>query len=548
MKNTRQFSILLPTGMHSQIRDHLFRDPSKEYMGVILAGFSETGDHVRLLGRRYIPIPADHYEHQSGAAIRADREFSQQLMQICAAEGLSQIDVHSHPFGPSPDLWFSGTDDLHEREMAQYIYERLDNSLYASIVMNQGFSRARIWLPGPFGPQPQDIPEVTLVDFPYTTLDTSTSRPAGHTRQLKSNRSNGAITNEEAFSRQILAFGKEGQARMSQVTVTVVGAGGLGSILIEGLARLGFGSINIIDPDKAEHSNLNRVVGMSYADAVAGASKVAIACRQATLINPSLQIAVFEQSVFDRDLVDVLKTSNLVIAATDNHATRMYLQRIGAQYLVPVVSAGVNIEVDDDGTITDVSGECAIALPGPAGWCLSCGQVYDSSIAAWELSDQVEQKRWIHRGYVTGADVASPSVIHLNGVIANLALAEIHNLFAPYKKFDGYLCYNQLTSEIMRYTISRQEDCAFCGDEGLLGLGDIELIPDYQRMQKREVQLPQVPAVKATDESESNDDGDSEKEEPAESGPSADTLKADQQAADPAAADLRDPPDTSLAT
>jgi hypothetical protein len=100
----------------------------------------------------------------------------------------------------------------------------------------------------------------------------------------------------------------------------------------------------------------------------------------------------------------------------------------------------------------------------------------------------------------------------------------------------------------MRYTISRQEDCAFCGDEGLLGLGDIELIPDYQRMQKREVQLPQVPAVKATDESESNDDGDSEKEEPAESGPSADTLKADQQAADPAAADLRDPPDTSLAT
>ncbi len=194
-----------------------------------------------------------------------------------------------------------------------------------------------------------------------------------------------------------------------------------------------------------------------------------------------------------------------------------------------------------------------MALPGAAGWCLNCAQAYDSSIAAWELSDQVEQERWVHRGYVTGADVASPSVIHLNGVIANLALAEIHNLFAPYKRFDGYQCYNQLTSELMQYTIKRQQDCAFCGNEGLLGLGDIELIPDYLRMQKREVQLPQVPAVKAADGAESTGDVDLEKEELAESCPSADRQTAaqppvDRNAADSVAADLRDPPDTSLAT
>ena len=58
--------------------------------------------------------------------------------------------------------------------------------------------------------------------------------------------------------------------------------------------------------------------------------------------------------------------------ATDNHATRLYAQRISTQYLIPLVSVGVNIEVEESGDITDISGEYAIALPGQDGWCLAC--------------------------------------------------------------------------------------------------------------------------------------------------------------------------------
>ena len=50
----------------------------------------------------------------------------------------------------------------------------------------------------------------------------------------------------------------------------MIGTGGLGSIVIEGLARLGFVAINIVEPDYAEVTNLNRVVGMRFNDAVSG--------------------------------------------------------------------------------------------------------------------------------------------------------------------------------------------------------------------------------------------------------------------------------------
>ena len=147
MSKVPKFSIVLSAGMHAAIRDFLFCDPSLEQMGVILAGLSITGNEVKLLGREFIPVEKHEYEYQSPGGLTARKEFSQELMQRCAAEGLSQIDVHSHPFGPDPNLWFSHVDDTHETVMAEYIYERLPGGLYASMVMNQGYTKARIWLP-----------------------------------------------------------------------------------------------------------------------------------------------------------------------------------------------------------------------------------------------------------------------------------------------------------------------------------------------------------------------------------------------------------------
>jgi len=480
-----QFEIVLSAGMHNAIREFLFRDSSREYMGVILAGVSETDQKVRLLGRQFIQVPSEDYQHQSAGGLAVRREYSQRLLRQCAHEGLSQIDVHSHPFGPSPNLWFSGTDDAHEQRMAEYIYERLEGSLYASLVMNQGYSKARIWLPYPDGVKEHEISSLVLAESPFRRLDISSSDKSDQPRLTEGER--------DIFARQVLAFGEKGQLAISKVAVGVIGAGGQGSTIVEGLARLGVRNLTIIDPDVAELSNINRVAGMTIEDGKAGIAKVEIASRTVRAINPDANVLAVKASVFASASIEYLKVCDIIVVATDNHATRMFAQRIGAQYLIPVVSVGVNIEVGDDGSLADVSGEYAIALPGATGWCLTCARVYDAERAAIELADAAEQQRWIQRGYIDGADVKAPAVSHLNGVVANLALAEIHNLLAPFKKFVSYLAYDQLRGELMPYTIERNPTCAVCSDSGLLGLGDLEPIPDYERTMGKPLDVSTVP-------------------------------------------------------
>jgi molybdopterin/thiamine biosynthesis adenylyltransferase len=480
-----QFEIVLPAGMHDAIREFLFRDSSREYMGVVLAGVSETDRKVKLLGRRFIPVPPDDYEHQSSGGLAVRREYSRRLLHQCAEEGLSQIDVHSHPFGPSRHLWFSGTDDAHEQRMAEYIYGRLEGSLYASLVMNQGYSKARIWLPSPAGIMDHEISTLVLAESPFRRLHIGRYDGAGERCLTEHER--------ESFARQLLAFGEKGQLAISQVAVGVIGAGGLGSAIIEGLARLGVRNITVIDPDVAEASNINRVAGMNLEDGRAGRAKVDIATRTVRSIIREPKLAAVPASVFARVSIRHLKGCDIIVVATDNHATRMFAQRIGAQYLLPVISVGVNVEVGEDGGLVDVSGEFAVALPGAAGWCLACARVYDAERAAIELADAAEQQRWIRRGYIDGADVKAPAVSHLNGVVANLALAEIHNLLAPFKKFISYLTYDQLHGELMPYTIARNQTCAVCSDTGLLGLGDLEPIPDYERSMGLPLDLSAVP-------------------------------------------------------
>jgi molybdopterin-synthase adenylyltransferase len=493
-----QFEIVLPAGMHDAIREFLFRDSSREYMGVILAGVSETDRKVKLLGRRFIPVPAGDYEQQSAGGLVIRSEYSQQLLRQCADEGLSQIDVHSHPFGPSPQLWFSGTDDSHEQRMAEYIYERLEGSLYASLVMNQGYSKARIWLPFPGGARDHEISTLVLAESPFQRLDIANRNRSDELRLCELDR--------DRFARQVLAFGEKGQLAISQVAVGVIGAGGQGSAIVEGLARLGVRNLTIIDPDVAEISNINRVSGMTLEDGHAGLPKVEIASRMVCSIIRDAKVMAVQASVFAPASIELLKECDIIVVATDNHATRMFAQRIGAQYLIPVVSVGVNIEVGQNAALTDVSGEFAIAIPGATGWCLACAHVYDAERAAIELADAAEQQRWIRRGYIDGADAKAPAVSHLNGVIANLALAEFHNLLAPFKKFVSYLTYDQLHGVLMPYTIERNQTCAVCSDTGLLGLGDLEPIPDYEHTMAKPLDASTVQTGGSVDGEQTDDE------------------------------------------
>jgi len=199
------------------------------------------------------------------------------------------------------------------------------------------------------------------------------------------------------------------------------------------------------------------------------------------MVNPYARVRALSLSGAKPIAIQALKSCDFLIAATDNHSSRLIANRLSAQYLIPLIHIGVNIDVDEDKNITDMSGEYVLAPLGE--WCLQCAGIIDSQAAGWELADEGLRATLRQRGYVQ--DTPAPAVYHLNGVIASLAVAEIHNFIFPYKTSRRYLTYDELKGELLSLEVQPKEDCLICRSEGgLLGLGDLEPFPDYERREK----------------------------------------------------------------
>lgn len=445
---TRQpaYELILSPAIVEELRQHLLGDRRKEQMSVVLCGVSRMPGRVRFLGRRHIPLPGQAFAHQSAGGLQVAPEVHRQVLQLAAREGLSQIDFHTHP-GDGPTVGFSGIDDRHERELAAYLGRRLPQTYYGSVVLNGQAAAARLW--------EMRYGEPVPVALRCPAFETDPEGPLG---------------SDPRFDRQVRAFGADFQTRLGALRVGVVGLGGLGSFVVEELARLGVRDWVLIDPDVAEGTNLNRLVGATTRDVEEERPKVGVAARTIRGVSPGARVKALRISAFAPRALAALKTADLLVAATDSAASRLVLNALAAQYLIPLVHIGVNLEADGPGKLRDVSGE--VAIPEWGRWCLLCSGLVSAQQATMELAGPEERTQLAARGYLAGTP--APAVVHLNGLVASLAAAEIHNLIWPYKPLQRYLVYRGLEAQLLTIGIpSSGDSCLHCGAEGRLGLGDL---------------------------------------------------------------------------
>ena len=126
----------------------------------------------------------------------------------------------------------------------------------------------------------------------------------------------------ERYSRHILIpeFNIEGQKRLKESRVLVVGAGGLGSPLLSYLTAAGINQIGIVDFDVVEESNLQRQVLFTVDDI--GKSKAPTAAARLKLLNPHVHFQVHETELTSVNALDIIKGYDIVADGTDNFPTR----------------------------------------------------------------------------------------------------------------------------------------------------------------------------------------------------------------------------------
>jgi len=455
VKKLNKAELVLPFGMFPQIKECLFQDLSKEQVCYLLCGHTIIGSTLRLLSC-YLVIPDESdYVGHSRVSVKIKQEFLVNILKECERLKLSLIDIHSHPFS-TDSVAFSGTDEVDENEKAEWFRRNLPDCYFGSIVMGTNSHQSRIYLPGVNKLIEKPLLLKTL-EIPLKTANCATS------------------FNNEIYDRQLRAFGKEGQKAIANATFGIVGLGGLGAGLAIGLARLGAKHFKLIDFDKAKAVNLNRIDGMTRIDAELKTYKVDLVKRNLLEIDPDIKCETSKAELTKRDSWRKLRDVDVIVTATDNHASRWLLNIVSQLYLIPQVSVGTLISTED-GKLEDGHGHVYTMLPGNNQPCVLCAEIINLNEVHYEMAPRASRIQAAKSGYIQNFDEPAPAVVHLNGVIINLALIEIHNLFCGFKPLSKHLVYSMLEQEVSTILESGR-NCATCSQGGgFFGRGD--LVPD----------------------------------------------------------------------
>lgn len=143
----------------------------------------------------------------------------------------------------------------------------------------------------------------------------------------------------DRYSRHILLpqLDYDGQEAIVNSRVLVLGAGGLGSSAIMYLAVSGVGHLTILDPDHVELSNLQRQI--VHTEERVGMNKALSAKEQVLAINSTLEVEAIDQLLTQEQLLEEIKTMDVILDCTDNIKSRKLHNRLCMQAGKPLVSA-----------------------------------------------------------------------------------------------------------------------------------------------------------------------------------------------------------------
>jgi molybdopterin-synthase adenylyltransferase len=155
--------------------------------------------------------------------------------------------------------------------------------------------------------------------------------------------------------RNLGTVGWAGLARLMRCSAAVVGLGGLGGYVVEGLARMGVGHLILMDGDVFAEHNLNRQLFSSEANI--GRSKAEAARERVAQINSAVEMAVYDSFVTAETLPARLQGADVVVDCTDQLPIRITLQDAAARAGIPMVH----------GAIAGYIGQVMTIMPGDEG-------------------------------------------------------------------------------------------------------------------------------------------------------------------------------------
>lgn len=179
------------------------------------------------------------------------------------------------------------------------------------------------------------------------------------------------------YTRHIILheIGMDGQQKLKQAKVLVIGAGGLGCPVLQYLTAAGIGTIGIVDFDTVDESNLQRQVLYTTDDI--GKQKAEVAKEKLAKQNPYIQLTAYSQQLTAKNALDILSAYDIVVDGSDNFATR-YLVNDACVILNKVLVFGSIFKFDGQVSVFNYKDgatyRCLYPEPPAAGEVPNCAE------------------------------------------------------------------------------------------------------------------------------------------------------------------------------
>ena len=385
------------------LQSHLFPGDRDEHAAFLYAGEMEVAGGRRLLIRQVVPVPDEQFgPSDQGGYRQISAPAVARAAMYCEENGLRLVWAHSHPEA-GDRVGFSPPDRATHARAHPGLIDMTGGRPVTSLVFGSASVDGEIW------DADGTVDTLAGLDVVGARLQRLTACPQSHGR---------AATR---FHRQALMFGDEGQHALGEMSVAVLGAGGGGSLLVQGLAHLGVGKITVVDFDRVSETNLSRIVGAEPRDARRRRLKVDVMKRMVERIDPSVEFVGLVGDVSYVDGARAVTDSDFIFSATDSMLGRYAFNTICHQYLIPGAQVGAKVVIDPDAG--DVS--LAYSMHRPIdfhGACLECAGAIDPQRLHREQLGEIERRAQDYLDADT--EIVDPSVISLNSMATSMALID----------------------------------------------------------------------------------------------------------------------------
>ena len=284
--------------------------------------------------------------------------------------------------------------------------------------------------------------------------------------------------------RTIDTWGEKGQRDISSLRIGIVGVGSVGSIVAEALARIGVKNLLLIDPDKVERHNLDRLLYAGVGDV--GRFKVELVAQNlrnsATAADfnvETCQELIQEEHVFLSAL-----DCDLLFSAVDRPLPKDLLNHIAYAHCIPVISGGVFIDNKPDGTLGQAA--WSTVTVGPGYRCLRCDGQYTSSDVIQEVDGSLDNPSYVRQLMTQGSSSVNQNVFPFSANLASFMVTEMVRLLVGEEWWPdngGKLHYSFVPSQLRTERHSCGVNCSVTEN---IALGDLYRYPFVIRSAKPE--------------------------------------------------------------